>query len=67
MVAAFAEVVAAAVAGANYAILSDTHGNNLVMSSATYIRQVVEATARIRPEVAGDGTTSITVTVFLKE
>lgn len=53
--------------GVNWAPLSDPQGNVLNIT-APAIRFVAEATRYIRPAVtAGDGTTSISTTILLKE
>jgi hypothetical protein len=53
--------------GTDWAPLTDPQGNPLDFSSAK-IEMVSEATAWVRPRVtAGDGTTSLTVLVLLKE
>lgn len=53
--------------GTNWATLTDPQGNALTFT-AVGIKMVAEATRYIRPLVtAGDGTTSLTVRVFMKE
>lgn len=53
--------------GTNWAPLSDPQGNVLTITAAG-IKFVAEATRYIRPAVTGgDGTTSITTTILLKE
>ena len=52
--------------GTNYSVLTDPQGNALDVT-AEKIEEVVELTKRIRPEItAGDGTTSITVTILVR-
>lgn len=52
--------------GSNYYPLTDPQGNNLDFTSAK-IEAVSEITRYIRPRVtAGDGTTSLTVTMLLR-
>jgi len=51
--------------GTNFATLTDPQGNTLDITSAK-IEQVSEATAEIKPQItAGDGTTSLTVTMIV--
>lgn len=51
--------------GANYFTLTDPQGNALDVASAKG-EAVTEATVKIKPQVtAGDGTTSLTVTLLL--
>lgn len=50
--------------GTNYAVLNDPQGNALAITAAK-IEQILETTLKIRPSVAGDGTTSLTVTMLL--
>lgn len=53
--------------GVNWAPLSDTQGNTLD-ATGPRIKLAVESPAYIRPRItAGDGTTSVTVSVLLKE
>lgn len=53
--------------GTNWAVLTDPQGNPLSFTSAK-IEQIMEATRLVRPRVsAGDGTTSLTITVLMKE
>jgi len=55
-----------AAAPANYATLTDPQGNSLDFTAAK-IEQIEEITHQIRPRVtAGDGTTSLTVTMLIK-
>lgn len=50
--------------GTNYAILTDPQGNALDITAAK-IEQITEVTQFIKPQVtAGDGTTSVTVTIL---
>jgi hypothetical protein len=50
--------------GTNYAALTDPQGNALDITTAK-VEQIMELTRYIRPRVtAGDGTTSLTVTVM---
>lgn len=50
----------------SYKILADPNGNDLNITTAK-IETVLDATRYIRPEVtAGDGTTSLTVTLFFR-
>ena len=52
--------------GSNYAVLTDPQGNNLDVQAAK-IEAITELVRWIRPRVtAGDGTTSLTVTMLLK-
>lgn len=52
--------------GTNYAVLTDPQGNALDVTTAK-IETVMELTRYIRPRVtAGDGTTSLTVTLLVK-
>jgi polygalacturonase len=52
--------------GTNYHTLNDPQGNALAVTSAK-TEQVMELTRYIRPRItAGDGTTSLTVTMFLR-
>lgn len=52
--------------GTNYATLTDPQGNALDITTAK-IEQISEITAKARPRVtAGDGTTSLTVTLLLR-
>lgn len=52
--------------GTNYVVLTDPQGNALNLSSAG-IEQIMEITRYIRPQITGgDGTTSITVSMFLR-
>ena len=46
--------------GSNYATLADPNGNDLALTTAK-IETVLEASRYFRPEVSGDGTTSLTV------
>ena len=46
--------------GSNYATLADPNGNDLALTTAK-IETILEATRYFRPEVTGDGTTSLTV------
>lgn len=51
--------------GSTYATLTDPQGNDLDFTSAK-IEQITEATVLVRPSVtAGDGTTSVTVTLLM--
>lgn len=53
--------------GVTYAPLTDPQGNALDFTSAK-IKAVTEATAFFRPRVTGgDGTTSLTITLFVRE
>lgn len=53
--------------GSDWSTLSDPQGNNLSFSTAK-IEMVTEATLYVRPRVAGgDGTTSLTVILLMKE
>lgn len=53
--------------GSNWATLTDPQGNPLTFASAK-IEMVSEATWYVRPRVSGgDGTTSLTVIVLMKE
>lgn len=53
--------------GVNWAPLTDPQGNDLAFT-AEKIELVTEATLKVRPNVtAGDGATSLTVTVLMKE
>lgn len=53
--------------GTNYAVLTDPQGNALDITAAK-IETVMELTRYIRPRVtAGDGTTSLTVTMLVKK
>lgn len=53
-------------APANYATLTDPQGNALDFTAAK-IEQLLEITYQVRPRVtAGDGTTSLTVTMLIK-
>jgi len=53
--------------GTNYSVLTDPQGNALDFT-ATKIEAVLELTRYIRPRVtAGDGTTSITVSMLVKK
>jgi hypothetical protein len=47
-------------------VLTDPQGNDLVISTAK-IELISEATVYVRPVVAGDGTTDLTVLILLKE
>lgn len=50
--------------GSNWAVLTDPQGNDLTFT-ATKIETVIEITRYIRPNVTGgDGTTSLTVSLF---
>lgn len=50
----------------SFKILSDPNGNALDITTAK-IEAILEATAYVRPEVtAGDGTTSLTVTMYFR-
>lgn len=52
--------------GTNWRTLTDPLGNALSITTAG-IKQVTEAVAQMRPRVsAGDGTTSLTVTIFMR-
>ena len=52
--------------GTNYATLNDAQGNPIAITSAS-IKQIVEVTRYIRPRVTGgDGTTSLTATVIMR-
>lgn len=52
--------------GTNYVALTDPQGNALNLTAAG-IEQIMEITRYIRPRVTnGDGTTSITVTLFMR-
>lgn len=52
--------------GTNYATLADPQGNALTATAAK-IEQVLECVRYLRPNVtAGDGTTSLTVTMFAR-
>lgn len=51
--------------GTNYVVLTDPQGTALNITAAGVIEQVLEVTRYIRPRItAGDGTTSLTVTIF---
>lgn len=53
--------------GTNYAVLTDPQGNALDITTAK-IETIMELTRYIRPRVtAGDGTTSLTVTMLVKK
>jgi hypothetical protein len=53
--------------GTDWATLSDPQGNDLLLTSAK-IEMVTEATVYVRPVVVGgDGTTSLTVNLLVKE
>jgi len=53
--------------GSNWAVLTDPQGNDLNITAAK-IEMVTEATLYVRPRVtAGDGTTSLSVTLLMKE
>lgn len=53
--------------GSNWAVLTDPQGNDLNITAAK-IEMVTEATQFVRPRVtAGDGTTSLTVVLLMKE
>lgn len=53
--------------GTNYYVLTDPQGNALDVTAAK-IEQVSEITRYIRPRIsAGDGTTSLTVTMLLRK
>lgn len=52
--------------GVNWATLNDVQGNPLVFS-APRIELVQEAPAFVRPSVTGDGSTSLTVLIIVKE
>lgn len=53
--------------GTNYVTLTDPQGNAISKTSAS-IEQIEEITRYIRPKVsAGDGTTSITVTMLMRQ
>lgn len=53
--------------GVNWSVLTDAQGNDLNFAAAK-IELVSEATFRVRPRVtAGDGTTSISVTLLARE
>lgn len=52
--------------GDNWATLSDPQGNPRLFTSAK-IEMVSEATHFIRPVVTGDGSTSLTVLIMMKE
>lgn len=53
--------------GLTYNILNDAFGNPLVLTSGV-IKQVTECAERVRPNVTGgDGTTSLTVNLFMRK
>jgi hypothetical protein len=53
--------------GTNYAVLTDPQGNALDITTAK-IEAVMELTRYIRPRItAGDGTTSLTVSMLVKK
>lgn len=53
--------------GVTWAALTDAQGNDLNFTTAK-IEQVIEITYRVRPRVtAGDGTTSLSVTLLARE
>jgi len=53
--------------GVTYNIMNDAFGNPLVITSGV-IKQITECAERIRPNVtAGDGTTSIIVSMFMRK
>ena len=53
--------------GTNWAVLTDPQGNDLNLTTSK-IEMVTEATLYVRPVVtAGDGTTSLSVLVLMKE
>lgn len=53
--------------GTNWATLADPQGNALVITTAG-VKFIAEATRYIRPFITGgDGTTSLTVSILLKE
>ena len=53
--------------GVNWAVLTDPQGNDLRFTTGK-IEFISEATRFLRPgPVSGDGTTSLTVLIFLKE
>lgn len=53
--------------GVNYSPLTDAQGNDLNFTTSK-IELVTEATFRVRPRVsAGDGTTSVSVTLLARE
>lgn len=53
--------------GSTWAVLTDPQGNDLLLTGAK-IEMVTEATLHIRPVVVGgDGTTSLTVNLLVKE
>jgi len=53
--------------GVDWAVLTDPQGNDLTITTPK-IEMVTEATLYVRPRVtAGDGTTSLTVTLLMKE
>lgn len=53
--------------GTNWATLTDPQGNPLSFTAAK-IEQIMEATLHVRPRVSGgDGTTSLTAIVLMKE
>lgn len=52
--------------GTNFAVLHDPSSTALNITTAS-IAGILEATRQVRPEItAGDGTTSLTVTMFLR-
>lgn len=52
--------------GTNYATLNDAQGNPISLTAAA-IKQIVELTRYVRPRVTGgDGTTSLTVTMLMR-
>lgn len=52
--------------GENWAVLTGAQGNALLITEAK-IEMVSEATLYIRPVVTGDGATSLTVLILMKE
>lgn len=58
--AAGAAAITGSLDGTNFPTLSDPNGNALSLTSAK-IESVLEATRYLRPEVTGDGTTSLTI------
>lgn len=53
--------------GVNWSVLHDTQGNSLTASTSK-LAVVAEATRYVKPVVTGgDGTTSLTVTILMKE
>ena len=54
-------------AGANWFTLNDPFNNQLTLSTAV-LKEITEAIIWIRPSItAGDGTTNLTVTMFLRK